>query len=70
MLSVLLSQDGGSLLKPSDIGVVTPYKAQEKLLHSVLQGVGGARDAPEVATIDSFQADGRVDGSIAGRMVG
>ena len=54
VLSVLLSGSGGAL-KPSDIGVVTPYKAQERLLHSVLQGIGGTRDAPEVATIDSFQ---------------
>ena len=57
VLDALLARggDGGSRLRPSDIGIVTLYKAQERLLNSVLCGSGGAAAAAEVATIDSFQ---------------
>jgi len=53
--SLLASCESRGQLKPSDVGVVTPYKAQEKLLRTVLASIGGALGEVEVATIDSFQ---------------
>lgn len=41
-------------LEPSQIGVITPYKAQQNMMSSQLQAASSSRGV-EVATIDSFQ---------------
>eukprot|EP00966_Prymnesium_polylepis_P117375 2712583-Prymnesium_polylepis.2 len=57
--ALLNGRGGGARLRPSEVGIVTPYKAQERLLLNTLQGADdggdGAPSSAEVATIDSFQ---------------
>ena len=71
VLHALLGVDGrgvaGGGLATRDVGVVTPYRAQLRLMHSLLQplmqpSAGGAAEASpstagglELATVDSFQ---------------
>lgn len=50
LASLLYTSNG---LQQTQVGVVTPYKAQERLLHAL--HAKSNQEGPEVATIDSFQ---------------
>jgi len=50
-----LSGRGNHGVEAAQVGVVTPYKGQERLLSSTLRGAHGRPSTAEVATIDSFQ---------------